>query len=46
MGCVRGCRPKKRTKTEENAKVVAAVWGTEFIKLLAALAILHLDELN
>ena len=31
---------KRRIKTEEKAKVVAAVWGEEFIQLLAALAIL------
>ena len=30
--------------TEEKAKVVAAAWGAEFIKLLAMLAILHLDD--
>ena len=28
-------------KTEEKAKVVAAVWGTEFNKFLAALAVLQ-----
>ena len=32
---------RRRIKTEEKAKVVAAVWGTEFIQFLAALAILH-----
>ena len=26
---------------EEKAKVVAAVWGTEFVKFLAVLAALH-----
>ena len=31
---------RKREKTEEKAKVVAAVWGTKFIQFLAALAIL------
>ena len=31
---------RRRIKTEENAKVVAAVWGKEFIQFLAALAIL------
>ena len=30
----------RRINTEEKAKVVAAVWGTEFIQCLAALAIL------
>ena len=28
-------------RTEEKAKVVAAVWGTELIKFLAALVFLH-----
>ena len=32
--------------TEDKAKVVATVWGTDFIKLLAALAILHQDDLK
>ena len=31
---------RKRIKTEEKAKVVAAVWGEECIQFLAALAIL------
>ena len=31
---------RRRIKTEEEAKVVASVWGEEFIKFLAALAIL------
>ena len=30
----------RRIKTEEKAKVVVSVWGTEFIQLLAALAVL------
>ena len=29
---------------EEKAKVVAAIWGTEFIKFHAALTILHHNE--
>ena len=33
---------RKRIKTEEKAKVVAAVGGTEFIQFLATLAILLL----
>ena len=33
-------------KTEEKAKVVAAVWGTEMIQFLAALAIFHQDDLK
>ena len=32
---------RRRTKTEERAKVVVAVWGAEFIEFFAALAILH-----
>ena len=28
---------RRRMKTEEKAKVVASVWGEEFIQLLAAL---------
>ena len=31
---------------EVMAKVVAAVWGTEFIQFLAALLILHQDNLK
>ena len=37
---------RKMIDTEEKAKVVAAVWGTEFIQFLAAAAILHWDELK
>ena len=37
---------RRRTKTEEKAKVVAAVWGTEMMQFLAALAILHQDALK
>ena len=37
---------RRRIYTEEKAKVVAASWGTEFIQILAAVAILHQDELN
>ena len=36
-----GNKHRRRLKTEENAKVVAAVWGTEFIKILAWKADLH-----
>ena len=32
---------RRRIKTEEKAKVVAAVWGTDLIKFLATLAILN-----
>ena len=31
---------RRRIKTEEKAKVVASVWGEEFIQFLAALAVL------
>ena len=31
-------RDRRRINTEEKAKVVAAVWGTEFIIFLVALA--------
>ena len=31
---------RRRIKTEEKAKVVAAVWGAEFTQFLARLAIL------
>ena len=33
-------RRRIKTKTEAKAKVVASVWGAEFIQFLAALAIL------
>ena len=35
---------RRRIYTEEKAKVVTAVWGTEFIRFLAALTILHQDD--
>ena len=35
---------RRRIKTEEKAKVVDPVWGTELIKFLATLAILHQDD--
>ena len=31
---------RRRIKTEEKAKVVASVWGEEFIQFLAAIAVL------
>ena len=37
---------RTRSYTEEKAKVVAASWGTEFLKFLAAAAILHQDDLK
>ena len=35
---------RRRINTEENAKVVAAAWGMEFIKFLAPLTILQQDD--
>ena len=35
---------RRRMKTEEKAKVVAAVWGTEFMEFLATLAIFHQND--
>ena len=35
---------RSRIKTEEKAKVIAAVWGKELIQFLAALAIFHQDD--
>ena len=43
---VRKSNPRRIFYTEEKAKVVTAVWGTECIKFLAALALLHQDDLN
>ena len=40
------CTHRKRIYTEEKAKVVAAVWGTEFIQLFVTLAIFHQDDLK
>ena len=37
---------RRRIKTEEKEKVVAAAWGTELIQFYAALAILHQDDLK
>ena len=37
---------RRKIKTEEKAKVIAAVWGKEMIQFLAALAILHQDGLK
>ena len=35
---------RTRIKTEANAKVVTSVWGEEFFKFLAALAILSFAQ--
>ena len=43
--CIQYVDPKT-ILIKETAKAVAAVWGTEFIKFLAALAVLHQDELD
>ena len=37
---------RRRINTEEKAKVVAAVWGTEFLQFLAALAVFHYDDVK
>ena len=37
---------RRRFYSEEKAKVVAAVWGTEFIKFLVALAGLHQADMK
>ena len=37
---------RRRINTEEEAKVVTAVWGTEFNQFLIALSILHQDDLK
>ena len=41
-----GSHLRRQIYTEEKAKVVAAVWGTELIQLLAAQAILHQYDLK
>ena len=35
---------RRRINTEEKAKVVTVVWGTESIQFLAVLVILHEDD--
>ena len=37
---------RRRINTKEKAKVVASVWGTEFIPFLATLAVLPRTVLN
>ena len=37
---------RRRINTEEKATVFASAWGTELIQFLAALAILHQDDLK
>ena len=39
-------KTRRRTKTKEKAKVVAAAWGAELIQFLAVLAILSQDDLK
>ena len=41
---VTGGPTRRRIKTEEKTKVVAAVWGTEFFQFLAALDIIQEDD--
>ena len=40
------CCHKRRIYTEEKAKIVAAVWGTEFFQFLAATVILQQNDLK
>ena len=35
------CHRRRRIKSEEKAKVVASVWGEDFIPFLAALVVIH-----
>ena len=44
--CNLSANHRRRIYTENKAKVVAAVWGTEFIEFLATLAILHQDDMK
>ena len=37
---------RRRIKTEEKAKIVAVVWGTELIQFIVGLAFLHQDDLK
>ena len=37
---------RRRIKTEEKAKIVAVIWGTELIQFIAVKAILHRDDLK
>ena len=41
-----GLHHRRKIKTEEKAKVVAADYGAKLIQFLAALAILHQDDLK
>ena len=43
---MRGGGNRRRIYIAEKAKVVAAVWRAEFIKFLAALAVLHQDDIK
>ena len=45
-GPLEGCNHRRRIKTEEMAKVVASVWGKDFIQFLATLAVLPRMILN
>ena len=40
------CGHRRRIYTEDKEKVVASVWGTECIRFLAALAVLHQDDMK
>ena len=37
---------RRRIKIEDKTKVIGAIWGTELIQFLAALAIFHQDDLK
>ena len=37
---------RRRINTEEKAKVVAAIWGTECMQFLVALAVFHQVDLK
>ena len=39
-GSLKAVRDRRRIELEDKAKVVASVWGTEFVQFLAALAVL------
>ena len=39
-------KQRRRIYTEDKAKGVAAVWGTEYIQFLAALAVFHQNDLK
>ena len=42
--CLYGLHHRRRIYTEDKAKIVASVWGTEFIELLAAQVFFAYDD--